>query len=322
MTSLLKSSTPHKPKQGRAQNAINGSDAESFALARIVLACRGEGHWGSREEDNSKIDLILSSEHPWSKGERMLLLCQVKSGKSFGERLGEGFLLKAAAKKAAKRTTHNICVVWVDRDDDEIFWADLNPQSNLDTQLYGSHHKVTPAMAFDLARSSSELVNANIGGKGLTIPQTAGAVSMRRRSALNTYRSLGKLHSPVLGDIEMTRYGWRHMFRRSRAAENKSASIDLIPHLPKLVTRCPSRSTVTATNYYSTGEYEYRSCDHLLEFDGMRVLALGNPIQKSARAYIKVTEEIRYPTDWASRAMLSQVVDRRVVLKSAYYKNL
>ena len=153
--SLLLSRPLPTPLQGRPQNPINGSDSESYVLAKIVLACRGEGHWGSREEDNSKIDLFFSAEHPWVKRERLIILTQVKSGESFGSTLSHGFKLKAKAKSAAIRTTHPVCVVWVDRDINRIFWAYVHPATTASDQEYGAYHEVAPPMIYDLARCAA-----------------------------------------------------------------------------------------------------------------------------------------------------------------------
>lgn len=65
--SLLSRENIIKFLEGTLQNTLNGSDSESFTMSMLILACRGEGHWGSREEDNSKIDMIFSFEHPWVK---------------------------------------------------------------------------------------------------------------------------------------------------------------------------------------------------------------------------------------------------------------
>jgi hypothetical protein len=309
-----------EPLQGPAQNPINGSDAESFAMARVLLACRGEGQWGSREDDNSKIDVVFSIEHPWLPGERMTVLAQIKSGKSFGERVGDGFRLKSPAKKAAKRTSHDICAIWVDRNDDKVFWAYHHPNASTGIQLYGRHHEVTPAMRYDLGRLLGRNAPKPAGGKGVIIGAVGtSSFQSKRLAALAHYRSLKKVLSPTLGEVELTRIGWRHMFRRSRSSANKAASIRVIPYLQHILSQRPTAHSITPIGIAHMGGYEHRTCEHLLKYDQVLIARTGLP-NSQVTVHLRLIEEIRYPANWSQKAMLSQQVDRRVVLKSAYYK--
>lgn len=289
-------------------------------MAKLVLACRAEGQWSSREEDGAKIDLILSCDHPWQKGERLIVLSQVKSGSSYGELTEKGFKLKRSAKKGALRTSHGICVVWVDRDFGNIFWAYVNPTASPTAQTYGRHHAITPATLYDLARIMSTRLSGPEGAKGIIIKRRFETVSSQRSRAKAIYRKYEKINSPVLGEVELTSLAWRHMFRRGRRKENKSVSLDIIKYLGELISRFPTTKAITASKYFRKGGYQYRVCEHLLKFNELSVIEEDQAPQKDYTAYIKVIEEIRYPIEWESKVMLSQLVSRRLVLKSAYFK--
>jgi hypothetical protein len=74
------------PKQlvKNSLNAQNNKDAEILAASVLANAFNAEVRWGSRNEDGSKIDLFISYDHPWEKkGERIVVLVQVKSGSSY-----------------------------------------------------------------------------------------------------------------------------------------------------------------------------------------------------------------------------------------------
>lgn len=318
--SLLASSPAALPAQDRAHNIINGSDAESYAMAKFILACRGEGYWGSREEDNSKIDLVFSFEHPWFKGERSLVLTQVKSGATYGRISNKGFELKAKAKKSAIRTSHSICVIWVDRDCDKLFWAYIRPDASVINQQYGAHHEVSPATVFDLIRCMSRANTGTRGAKGLIIRKRSSEVTSRRKRVKEAYKKFSTIKSPVLGDIELTRLGWRHMFRSGRREENKASSLDIIPYLNRLLTRSPSDHAITESSIFSSKGFSYQVREHLLKFEGLTLSTKDNGTERDLVAYVRFIEEIGYPNDWEKKAMLSQQVTRRVVLKSAYYK--
>lgn len=318
--SLLSSVKPAEPVQDRAHNPINGGDAETYAMAKLVLACRGEGRWSSRAEDGSKIDLIFSCEHPWHKGERLLVLSQVKSGPSYGEITQKGFKLTGAAKAAARRTSHGICTVWINRDNGKAFWAYVHPDSSIAPQEYGAQHELCPATLYDLARCMSVARPGVKGAGGIIVRRRNTALSQRRKRVKSIYRELGKARSPVLGEVEFTRTAWRHMFRSSRRKANKAASLDLVPHLQRLISRWPSSHAVISTNFFDKDNFCYRICEHLLKFDELSVSSETDALQTGFVACIRVIEEIRYPKDWASHVMRSQLVERRVALKSAYFK--
>jgi hypothetical protein len=320
LRSLLLSSPLPIPLQGPAQNPINGSDAESYALAKIVLACRGEGHWGSREEDCSKIDLFFSVEHPWYESERLIIFTQVKSGKSFGSTLSHGFKLKARAKNAAVRTTHPVCVAWVDRDKNRVFWAYVHPTTTATDQEYGAYHEVGPPMIYDLARCAAVKREGITGGRGIIIRKRDADITARRKCVKAIYQGFDKVISPAVGQIELTRFGWRHMLRNSRSANNKASSIDLIPYLKKILEQFPSSHAITQHQTLEVKDYLYRVCEHLLKFDQVRIQQSRASATTPVVAHIRLVEEIRYPRNWETNAMLSQHVARRVVLRSAYWK--
>lgn len=322
MSRFLTSIADHEPLQARANNAINGSDSESFVMARFLLACRGEGQWGSREDDNSKIDMMMSIEHPWCPKERMLILCQAKSGKSYGRmEKGGGFKLATRAKSEARRTNHAICILWIDRDADCGFWAYIHPNSTETGQKYGDHHRIGPAMVYDLARAISQASGHRHGGRGVIIPETMSNLKAGRSEALASYRSQKVVRSPVLGDVEFTMHGWRHMFRKSRSASNKQASLRLIPRLPAILRHRPSTMALLDIRLESNRQLETRTAEYLLKFrDVRRRSALG--VEVTTTVHVRVVEEIRYPRRWDRSAMLSQQIKRRVVLKSAYYKDV
>lgn len=318
--SLLSRENIIKPLEGTLQNTLNGSDSESFAMSMLILACRGEGHWGSREEDNSKIDMIFSFEHPWAKNERLTVLTQVKSGESYGKINTNGFTLKRPAKKLAYRTTHHICVIWVDRKENRAFWAYIHPDTTKGGQDYGGHHEISPCTIYDLARCMSLVRKGNVGGKGITIKTQASSLTERRKIAKSFYSKTNNINSPVLGKVELTRIGWRHMFRSGRSSTNKDSSLNIIPYLNIILIKRPSTHAITSNSEFKRNGYSYQIREHLLKYEDIKAPDFDKQKMITCCAHIRLVEEIRFPQHWKGAAMLSQLVQRRVVLKSAYYK--
>src|SRR5690554_7757419 len=101
---LLQKIPTNKVKESRDLNISNGNDAETYSASKLLAALGAEVSWGSRNEDGRKIDLIASYDHPWYD-ERIIFLVQVKSGKSYGVKLPNGFKLLTRAKKEDRKST-------------------------------------------------------------------------------------------------------------------------------------------------------------------------------------------------------------------------
>ncbi len=321
-TSLLKSKRIVSPKETRSENISNGNDAEVYSASMLLKAVGAEVSWGSRNEDGRKIDLICSYDHPWIEKERIIFLVQVKSGPTYGIKLASGYKLLAAAKKAAIRTSHPICIIWVDRATNSSFWAYVHPLSTIVNQTYGNNHRVEPSMRFDIARCQAKNIPLKQGGKGIIISELIGGLSDKRLIALNKYKEL-KTNPPInpnLGLIEITRIGWRHMFRKTRSANFKDKSLNLIPYLGKILEDKPSDIYITNSNFSEQNGFTYRNTEYVLKFNDVKLYNKTNNTSEKTTVVSRVIEEIRWITNWENDSMLSQNIDRRVVLLSAYYK--
>jgi hypothetical protein len=303
--------------ESRASNISNGNDAEIYSASQMLTALGAEVSWGSRNEDGRKIDLIASYDHPWFEKERIIFLVQVKSGTSYGVKLANGFKLLSSAKKAAQRTSHPICIVWVDRDTKKTYWAYIHPNSTANNQIYKENHLITPAMRFDIARSQAKFLPRKIGGAGIIITNKTNTLQEKRQLALSNYKLLKKkkIICPNLGEVEFTRVGWRHMFRKSRAAENKDTSLIVINYLHHILTDKPSSIYVSDLKIKDILDFTYRKCEYILSYEQVK-----NIKGEKIKVIIRLIEEIRWPKEWNSHACLSQQVDRKLTFLSCYYK--
>lgn len=321
MSGLFSGRAAPTPLQTDEKNAINGSDAESYAASQLLRAIRAEVGWGSRNEDGSKIDLFLSFTHPWIRGERIILLVQVKSGASYGSIKGDGFLLRRSVIGQVRRSSHPICIVWVDRDQNRCFWAYVHPNTTDSEQVYRGHHLITPCIAFDIARCQANVSYLTRGGNGVVIKGHGSEVKTLRRLARLRYKELGQtpVISPVLGRVEFTSLAWRHMTRKNRTKIRKTASLETIPYIGLLLKQLPTSHRVMNVHYRDAGGWQHRTTEHVLTFDQpyYKRLHATTPLRKTVR--VRLLEEVRYPTNWDNKAMLSQEIERRVVLVSCYY---
>ncbi len=321
MNELLKFSRKPEIKLDRAHNSINGSDAESVGASLIVRSTRGEIRWGSREEDNRKIDLILSADHPWIEGDRLNIKLQIKSGEANGSRHEGGFRLNSSVVKDLKKIGSTSCAIWVDRNDGACFWAFIHPNTSDGSHDYGAMHKISPATIYDLARCDTRFKPGfEADGKKVTISCTAQTIGKLRSKAKKSYKEIGPILNPVLGPVEVTRTGWNHMFRSSRKISGKESSLRVIPHLNHILSNIPSEHFIPEYKIEKYDGMETRSSIHILKYSGVKKYESSTGTS-SVEVIVKVQEDIRYPVLWRDTALLSQQIERRVVLISTYYKS-
>ena len=322
MRSLLRTQPAPKVDLTRNANSERGDEAERFAAAQLLLATRSELRWGSRNEDAGKMDLELVLDHPWSEGDRIRMAVQVKSGPTYGAVAGGKVRLRKRLIDEAARETHAVCALWVPLDRSAVYWTYVHPATRSETKDLGLLHRVTPMTRFALTRCYSREAPGPKGGVGVNISGKVRELSVHRSTSKEEYRTLGAAppKSPVLGRIRVTRFGWRHMFRRSRAERNKNSSLQTIPHLRALLGQVPTTHWLQDPEQFSAGEMTHVSALHVLSYDSVRYFPPGSAESQPRRVVIRLREDVRFPTGWEHVSMMSPLVERRVTLLSSYHK--
>ncbi len=168
MKNIFKNTTPPTRTQIEI-NDLNGHDAERLAAANLTLALNARISWASRKEDNSKIDLIVTMLHPWEKNKAEVILTQVKSGQTFGQKITDGkqsFKIIKSKFEIFLKQKHHSLITWIDREDNEIYWCIIKANSSFFRTVYGLTHKLSPATPFDIFRITNSFEDIN-RGKGI-----------------------------------------------------------------------------------------------------------------------------------------------------------
>lgn len=308
------------PNLTRSFNSQNGNDSEVISASNLIQALNAELSWGSRNEDNSKIDLLLSFNHPWIKGKRTFLLSQVKSGASFGKVVNSTIKLFAKGIKEAKKSQNNICLVWYDHTTKENYWAYVHNNSKAKMVELGRNHILSPATRFEISRCisrSSKLKYFNSRGLILDIKTIENQPLKDHRKSIRTaFRELNSVNNPLYGKIEITNFGWKHMFRKSRLKQYKNDSLIIIPYLKQLLSYQPDRHWVISFQSEIHNDYTVLKYEHVLRYENIK----NNKDKNINEVVIKIIEEVAFPTEWKKENLLSQKVFRKVVLKSCSLK--
>jgi len=313
----------NKAKLTRNLNPQNGNDSEVISASHLIQALNAELSWGSRNEDNSKIDLLLSFNHPWINGKRTFLLSQVKSGSSFGKVDKNKIKLYARGIKEAQKSQNDICLIWYDHNSKENYWAYIHRNSKPKVVDLGKNHILSPATRFEISRCITRSTKFNyFNSRGLILDirkiNSTSSISDYRKQVKKRYRNIKHVENPLFGIIDITNFGWNHMFRKSRLLRYKNDSLIVIPYLKQLLSFQPDRHWIIVFDSNKHKEFTILNYEYVLRYENIKNNNNGDIYE----IVIKLIEEVVFPTNWRNENLLSQKVFRKVIFKSCSLKKM
>jgi hypothetical protein len=315
---FLQKELKEKLELSRNQNPQNGNDSEIITASNILQALSAEISWGSRNEDNCKIDLLISFNHPWNDGQRVMLLAQIKSGNSFGKVEKKIKIYKRGIYEA-KKSLNNILLIWFDHSTKENYWTYVHQNTVPKIVKLGRNHILSPATRFEVARCINKNINHNkFNSRGIILDfkRDTSVISKYRKDIKLIYRNYKEINNPIYGNISFTNYGWKHMFRKTRLKKYKLDSLIIIPYLKQLLRFQPDRHWVNnfeIQNHKKNIIYDY---EHILRYENIK----NNLMDDKYEVVIKLIEEVGFPQNWKLENLLSQKIKRKVILKSCSLK--
>ena len=210
--------------------------------------------------------------------------------------------------------------MWLDQSTGQNYWSIIRPNSPIKLANLGRNHLLTPSTRFEIARQLQWATRSgNIGGSGITIKPTHnyGDLDDRRRLARAYYQFNKVIDSPLFGNINLSKFGWRHMFRLSRSKEYKDHSLNVIPYLKPILRSYPSKYWINKFEKYVRSEYEFCQYEYVLKYDNCKTVN-----DEMVQVVIKLREEIGYPKDWRSEVALNHRIMRKVVFKTCSMKEV
>lgn len=309
-------------------NKKNGKDAERYLASLLTGALNARISFGSRTEDDAKIDLITLFSHPWLEYDVQPIGTQAKSGASYCTVSNGKLVLQKGKFSPLLHKSNWILVCWTLVEEGTGYWFLVKPNSKFIKLEYNSNHIINPLTKYHLVRVMYSVSDKN-GGRGLTF---------RRKNRLQDYedheyvmlRSIAKqkyahfkqtdILNPVFGRIEFTRIGWRHITRESRWRYFKTASLEAIRILDKLLKVSPTKHYTLRHDSRDQGEFIYVENEFLLSYSEVKVFDSTTKTNEQVEVYIKLLEISAYRKDWKDSANKNNISFRRVIFKSIYYK--
>ena len=267
-------------------------------------------------EEGRKVDLRLSIAHA-HQGTSISVLCQIKSG---------------AAYRAPTSTQTTLTLQNIDRDTIAalgdgggptlLAWVPPRPSARIYYHLFhtGRNKKtpiripktqhVTPALRFDLSKVSSYVTNKPKYSRQDVAQLREDTIMQRARRAYKELK-IAIFDTPLFGHLHVTRAGWRHVTRRSRAKARRVVSLRTTPHLAHFLPQIPSRYLIVPQDVRRLGgtttEIRDVICWYLngIFMDGARHTLL-----------IRFREQISYPTKWYLHPLAETDIKQRASVLS------
>jgi hypothetical protein len=310
------------------QNKINGKSAERYFAALLTIALEARVFWGTRTEDDSKVDLMTVLNHPWLENRVEVIFTQVKSGLSYCEIKNKRLVVHKDKFSHLTKRNHNTLVCWSTVNNNCPYWFIIKANSSYFRTTYSEIHILNPASRFDIIRILTSTAIKN-GGKGLIFKRENSrqeysnqefiSLRVKAKRIFNDLK-ISELYNPLFGKIEFTRLGWRHMTRASRLNNYKIASYEIIPILKFLLSKTPSKHYLFDYENKNDKENEYRYNEYLMEYDNVKCYDNESGEKIEIKIYVKLLELIGYNKNWRDVANTTTETNRRVIFKSIYYK--
>jgi hypothetical protein len=303
------------------QNKQNGKSVERYFAANLTITLNARVFWATRTEDDSKVDLVTVMSHPWKDNNVDVIFTQVKSGPTYCNVVKGKLKVKKKQFTNLLNKNHNTLVCWSLADLDTPYWFIIKSNAKYFRTNYNENHKLTPISRLDISRILISYNNTN-GGKGLTFSVRNNSFLEKRKEAKQIYNNLKTkiIKCPLLGQIEFSRLGWRHITRKDRHNSFKINSFDIMPILEKVLERTPSKHFCNKTDFWSDNLNEYRACEYILTYNDVQCLNKIDGSISATNIYVKILEYTSYRKNWRQVANFSTFINRRVILKSVYYK--
>lgn len=305
-----------------SKEKADGAAGARWASAIVGIAACSENAYTTMDEDGAKVDLKLSFRDPFKPKSLVTVHSQVKSGKSFraGSSTREQLTLKLDQDTLRSlNDSSNLGVIfWVPPPPhSRIYWYAQDPRSEFKSPAKLSRSQyVTPSLRFDLARLAS-YANWSCSFSQQTVKAgSSKQILQRARVAYREMKSAPITH-PLVGELGVTRFAWRHVTRRSKSASRRDLSLRIVPYLKKLLSASPDRFVRKDVETLRFGGKIVETRFVLCWYRNSLVID-----QKTYSVLLRIKEEITYPAEWLRWPLSATKVTQTATLASWWCKEV
>lgn len=290
------------------------------AASLISTALCAESSTASLNEDYAKVDIKFSYRDAFDQGALITHHCQVKSGLSFkssSSNKAEIVLQNIEKATIEKLKAATGLIAWVPpQPSSKVFWHVADPRKKTKTPIKIPRHQfVRPSIRYDLTRVMS-YAKWRGGFPKQTVSNLASEEQISQKAKI-AYRALSKggWQNPLVGKLNVTRFAWRHVTRRSKVTRRRLFSLRLVPYLKSFLANSPDRYTIGSPSFRNEGkkivETRYLLCWYreALTIEGQSYALL-----------LRIKEDISYPTTWEKYPLGAGDVSQKATLASWWAK--
>lgn len=295
-----------------------GEFGEQEARARLERALVGAGVRFSGASDKG-LDLIMQFEAPAPEPQPIYVAVQVKTGDSFANLHRARWHVKNIDPERFRQWTRSkvpVLFVWVrPTNPAECYWALVKRDSSREHFTIARRSVVTPPLRFDLWLELTRDGEATKLPAELLRPPLSTALRPHAKEYYRRHLLGTEVSNPVLGAVQFTWNGWRHLTRRGRKCADIHQSLLLLPAASEAVSRASRFVGLRRLSHVVRGQWTVDT----------RLIALRGPVlylknRAPADLVIVVHEQIWYPTHWQSDVRLHKNTRRVATFYSIYEK--
>jgi hypothetical protein len=272
------------------------------------------------EEDCAKVDIKFSFRHAIDSQRLITFHAQIKAGPSYKQRSSNSKHLVLGIDKATISALSGTgmpgLLIWVPPPPmDRLYWHAADPRNRVKTPICIHRNQfIRPSLRYDLSRIY-DYSSFSTGHPQLTVRAVdpANAISDAKK-AYKELRSL-KPKNSLIGDICVTRLGWRHVTRRSKSTARRELSLRVVPYLKHFLVKRPARYACSYCDIQVVGGWATESRFLLCWY--RKALIIDG---KSYTLLIRIKEEIQYPAKWRDRPLSKDKVLQAATLASWWCK--
>ncbi|MEY2152688.1 hypothetical protein AB7849_17410 [Rhodanobacter sp. 115] len=294
-----------------------GDGGARRAAALLGIAACGEVSNASMDEDAAKVDLHLTFRNAFRSNELVTLRCQVKSGPSYGRRGKDHITLSidGDTKDALTGTGTPGLIAWVPPPPlDRVYWFASDPRTKRKAAVKVAFNDyVRPSLRYDLSRLAIYATWAHRHACQTVRKFDEGKILPLAKVDYLRLKSTRLVH-PLVGELKVSRFAWRHVTRRSKTAKQRHSALLATRYLHAFLDKVPDR-------YLCRREAPARSGRRMIETrhvicwyrDALSID--GHP----HTLVIRIREIVSYPESWQSHALTVADIKQEATLASWWH---
>lgn len=296
-----------------------GDGGTRRAAALLGLAVCGEVHNSSTDEDAAKVDLHLTFRNAFRPKEMIPLRCQVKSGPSYGRRTQKHIVLAidGDTKDALSGAGTPGLIAWVPpAPSDKVYWYASDPRSKRKASVIVPFDDyVRPSLRYDLSRLAIYATWAHRHARQTVRKFDEAQILPVAKVHYSLLRAKSLSH-PLVGNLRVSRFAWRHITRRSKTAKQRQSALMVTPYLHTFLDKMPDRHLCRREAPVRKGrrmvETRYVTCWYrdALSIEGhLHTLV------------IRIREVVSYPAGWQSHSYTVEDIKQEAILASWWHNS-